>query len=83
MTKKELAETLKYTSPNLIYIITWNNLLKKVFCPFKVMVIQDIGSLRIGDVVLVEAVKVDLNLKTIFIIENQAYYYYNFEILLD
>lgn len=83
MTKKELAEILKYTSPNIIYVITWNNLLKKVFCPFKVIVLQNIGKLRIGDVVFVEAIKVDLNLKTIFVIDNQAYYYYNFEILLD
>lgn len=80
MTKKELAEVLKYTSPNIIYVVTWNNVLKKVFCPFKVMVLQDIGDLKKGDVVLVEAVKVDLNLKTIFIIDSQAYYYYNFHI---
>jgi hypothetical protein len=83
MTKKELAEILKYTSPNIIYVIAWNNLLKKVFCPFKVIVLQNIGKLRTGDVVFVEAIKVDLNLKTIFVIDNQAYYYYNFEILLD
>jgi predicted component of type VI protein secretion system len=83
MTKKELADVLKYTSPNIIYVVTWNNILKKVFCPFKVIVLGDIGDLRKGDVVLVEAVKVDLSLKTIFIIENQAYYYHNFEILID
>lgn len=82
MTKKELAEVLKYTSPNIIYVVTWNNVLKKVFCPFKVMVLQDIGNLKIGDVVLVEVVKVDLSLKTIFMIDNQAYYYYNFHIII-
>ena len=82
MTKKELADILKYTSPNIIYVVTWNNVLKKVFCPFKVMVLQDIGNLKIGDVVLVEAVKVDLSLKTIFMIDNQAYYYYNFHIII-
>ena len=82
MTKKELAEVLKHTSPNIIYVVTWNNVLKKVFCPFKVMVLQDIGNLKIGDVVLVEAVKVDLSLKTIFMIDNQAYYYHNFHIII-
>ncbi len=82
MTKKELAEVLKYTSPNIIYVVTWNNVLKKVFCPFKVMVLQDVGNLKIGDVVLVEAVKVDLSLKTIFMIDNQAYYYHNFHIII-
>ena len=82
MTKKELAEVLKYTSPNIIYVVTWNNVLKKVFCPFKVMVLQDVGNLKIRDVVLVEAVKVDLSLKTIFMIDNQAYYYHNFHIII-
>ena len=82
MTKKELAEVLKYTSQNIIYVVTWNNVLKKVFCPFKVMVLQDVGNLKIGDVVLVEAVKVDLSLKTIFMIDNQAYYYHNFHIII-
>ena len=82
MTKKELAEVLEYTSPNIIYVVTWNNVLKKVFCPFKVMVLQDVGNLKIGDVVLVEAVKVDLSLKTIFMIDNQAYYYHNFHIII-
>lgn len=82
MTKKELADVLKYTSPNIIYVVTWNNVLKKVFCPFKVIVLGDIGDLRKGDVVLVEAVKVDLSLKTIFMIDNQAYYYHNFHIII-
>ena len=83
MTKKELADILKYTSPNIIFIVTWNNILKKVFCPFRVFVIKNVGDLRVGDVVLVQEVKVDINLKTIFIIENQAYYYHNFEIIID
>ena len=82
MTKKELAEVLKYTSPNIIYVVTWNNVLKKILCPFKVMVLQDVGNLKIGDVDLVEAVKVDLSLKTIFMIDNQAYYYHNFHIII-
>ena len=46
------------------------------------MALGDIGDLKKGDVVLVEAVKVDLNLKTIFIIDNQAYYYHNFHIII-
>lgn len=83
MTRKQLADILKYTSPNIIYVVTWNNLLKKVFCPFRVFVIKNVGDLRVGDVVLVQEVKVDMNLKTIFVIENQAYYYHNFEIIIE
>ncbi|MBQ0739105.1 hypothetical protein [Mesonia mobilis] len=81
MNKKELIELLKFSSPSQLYIITWNNLLKLLICPFKVLVKVDIGLLRANEVVWVDEVKVTLDLKTIFIIENKAYYYYHFEIL--
>ena len=82
MTKKELAELLKYSSPREIYVITWNNALKRLFCPFRVKVLQDIGTLKKGQVVLVQEIKVTLELKTVFIIKNEAFYYYHFDILV-
>ncbi|MFT6638395.1 MAG: hypothetical protein ACJAYP_000972 [Flavobacterium sp.] len=82
MTKKELAETLKYSSPRVLYIITWNNLLKKLFCPFKVVVIQSVGELYFGEEVFVEEVKVDMELRTVYIIRGKAYHYFNFEIII-
>ena len=82
MTKKELAELLKYSSPREIYVITWNNILKRLFCPFRVKVLQDIGALKRGHTVLVQEVKVTFELKTVYIINNEAYYYYHFNILV-
>ncbi len=82
MTKKDLAELLKYSSPREIYVITWNNILKRLFCPFNVTVLQDIGNLKKGHVVLVQEVKVTFELKTVYIINNEAYYYYHFNILV-
>ena len=82
MTKKELAELLKYSSPREIYVITWNNILKRLFCPFNVTVLQDIGTLKKGQIVLVQEIKVTLELKTVFIINNEAFYYYHFDILV-
>ena len=82
MTKKELAELLKYSSPREIYVITWNNVLKRLFCPFRVKVLQDIGTLKKGQVVLVQENKVTLELKTVFIIKNEAFYYYHFDIVV-
>ena len=66
MTKEQLAEILKYSSPNTLYIVTWNNLLKILFCPFEVVAKHQIGDLKEGEKVLVEAVKVTANLKTVF-----------------
>lgn len=82
MTKKELAELLKYSSPKELWVITWNNILKRLFCPFRVKVLQDIGALKRGQIVLVREVKVTLELKTVYVIDKEAYYYYHFEILV-
>lgn len=81
MSEKELAEILKYSSPNTLWIITWNDLLKELFCPFKVLVKQGVGELKKGDEVMVEGVKVTVSLKTVYIIKNDAYYYFHFEII--
>jgi hypothetical protein len=82
MTKKELAELLKYSSPKELWVITWNNILTRLFCPFKVKVLQDVGLLKRGQIVLVNEVKVTLELKTVFMINGQAYYYNYFDIIV-
>ena len=82
MTRSQLYELLKYSSPKEIYVITWNNILKRLFCPFRVKVLQDIGTLKKGQAFLVQEVKVTFELKTVYIINNEAYYYYHFDILV-
>ena len=82
MTKKELAELLKYIFPRELYVITHYNVLKRLFCPFKVRVLQDIGILKRGQIVLVQEIKVTYELKTVYIINNDAYFYYHFDILI-
>jgi hypothetical protein len=83
MTDKELAEILKFSSSNELYIVTWNKLLKRLFVPFKVRVRHEIGGLKQNQIVWVEAVKVTQNLVTTYIIQGLAYYYYHFDILID
>ncbi|MDC1276940.1 hypothetical protein N8Z48_02145 [Algibacter sp.] len=83
MDKQELAEQLKYSSSEYLYIITWNNVLKQMFCPFRVSVLASIGALIQGQIVWVEQVKVTMQLKTVFVIDGNAYYYYHFDILID
>ena len=80
MTKRELAELLKYSSPREIYVITHYGVLKRVFCPFPVIVLQEIGVLKKGQIVLVDEIKVTLELKTVYIINNAAYFYFHFSI---
>lgn len=81
MSDDELADVLKYSSPDTLYIITWNNLLKELFCPFQVVVKHQIGELATGQIVWVENVKVTVKLKTVYMVKGRAYYYDHFEIL--
>lgn len=82
MNKKQLAEILKYCSPKVIYVVTWNNLLKRILCPFEVRVLNPVGELKMGEIVWVDEVKVTMELKTIFIVKGNAYYYYHFDIII-
>lgn len=81
MTKKQLESLLKYSSPKEIYIITWNSILKLLVCPFEVVVINDVGELYKGEIVMVDEIKITTDIKTVYIIKSKAYYYSHFEIL--
>lgn len=82
MNKNQLAEILKYCSPKVLYVVTFNNLLKRLLCPFPVRVLNPVGELRKGEIFFVDEVKVTMELKTIFIIKGNAYYYYHFDIII-
>tara|TARA_R110000823_G_scaffold315665_1_gene449283 strand:- start:574 stop:822 length:249 start_codon:yes stop_codon:yes gene_type:complete len=82
MDEEKLAELLKYSSPKELYVITWNNLLKLLFCPFKVEVLHGVGNLKKGSIVWVEEVKVTRELVTVYIIKGEAYYYNRFDIII-
>ena len=83
MNEKQLAYLLKYSSSKELFIITWNNLLKLLICPFKVVVKHNIAALNKGQVVWVQEVKITMDLKTVYIIKGKAYYYYHFDINID
>lgn len=81
MSDKDLVELLKYSNSKEIYIVTWNSILKLLVCPFKVAVIHDVGMLKKGRKVMVDEVKITHDLKTVYIINGMAYFYYYFDIL--
>lgn len=82
MRDNELAHLLKYSSPKELYVVTYYNMLKLLFCPFEVKVLSNVGTLQKGRLVWVTEVKVTIELNTIFIIEGNAYHYYHFDIIL-
>ena len=83
MNKEDLAEQLKYSSSECLYVVTWNNLLKQLFCPFRVSVIRGIGNLKKGEILMVKEIKVTIDLKTVYMIGNNAYYYNHFDIVIE
>ena len=81
MTDYELAELLKTSSPRILYFVDENGELKKIRCPFRVIVRNDIAKLRKGQSVLVDEIKVTYELITVYSIEGEFYFYYYFDLL--
>lgn len=81
MDDRSITKLLKYSSCKQLYIVSWRGGLKILFCPFKVSVIHDIRYLKKGQVVLVEKIKVTKDIITVYLIENQYFFYYHFDIL--
>lgn len=72
-----------YHDPYSILVVTWFGRLKELKCPFQVRVRIRIGNLFKGEVVEVQSVGVSSETdKTVFLIENKAYYYHHFDILI-
>lgn len=83
MDVNDLAEELSYSSSDSIYVVTFDNLLKQVFTPFKTSVLSDVGELLKGQIVWVEQVRMTLQLKTVFIIDGKAYYHFHFGFIIE
>ncbi|QLG45408.1 hypothetical protein [Costertonia aggregata] len=82
MRKKEYVELLKYSSPNSIWIVDHMGHLKLLNCPFLVISKYEIGELKKGDEFSVSKVRLSEDLKVVYIIENNPFYYYHFEITI-
>jgi hypothetical protein len=80
--KDYIAELMKWVDPFSLLVLGFDGQLIRLYCPFTVLVIIPIGTLERGDAVLVEAVKVTLELRDVYIIEGKAYYLIHFRILL-
>lgn len=83
MNQKQLLQTLQFSSPRVIYIVTWDNQLKVLRCPFKVRVIKPVNGLQMHQIVTVDRVWNTDKLETIFETDGSLYQYYYFDILVE
>ncbi len=68
MEERKWADLLKYASPRSILVVTWENKVIELHCPFRVRVLNDVGNLRYDSIIIVEIVKVSTKLIMVFII---------------
>ena len=78
--KKYIQEIFKFVKTDSILVIDHNGQLRRLGCPFNVIVISDVPPLKEGQVKAVIAVKIDENLVDVYIIDARAFYYYNFKV---
>jgi hypothetical protein len=73
---------LKYSSPFSILVVTKEDKLIELKCPFKVEVIKNVKNMMISQTKEVSQVKLATNNKLVYIIEDKPYFYTYFTILL-
>ena len=82
MNPKEWAELLRYSSPYSILVIKDRNEIVEILCPFEVELKHNVGVLIKGTRHSVDMVKLSVKMITVFVINDDAYYYYHFNILI-
>ena len=70
---KYLHEFAKMVDSKSIIVIDSRGKLRRIFCPFPVIILVCISRFEKGQVLTVEAVKVTTELQDVFIIEGRAY----------
>ena len=73
--------TIVDTKSILVYTRKGN--FRRIYCPFSVLVIHDVGELICGDIQAVNAVKMSMELIEIYIINGKGYSYYHFRLNMD
>jgi hypothetical protein len=86
MTEQEahtyILELFKIVSTTSILVVNQHGRIKRLNCPFRVIAIDDVPpDIITGDFYMVEAVKMALDLKEVFIINGKGYYIRYFQII--
>lgn len=83
MSKEEIIkELLKWVSSDSLLVIDKNGLLRRIYCPFKVICLVAFPEIKQWEKVSVDAVKLTVEVKEVFIIKGIAYYIIFFRIIL-
>ena len=81
--KKYIRELFEVVSNQDILIVNKDIQLIRLNVPFTVLVVRQVPGLRKGDVGSVTAIRMDVKLLDIYIVNGKPYYYYNFILYLE
>ena len=82
--KKYIRELFELVDTHSTLIINKDNQLIRLNVPFTVLVVVDgLPGLKIGDLGSVTAIRMDVRLLDIYIVNGKPYYYYNFILYLE
>lgn len=82
MGKKEdiLIQINRFCRPDSLLVIDSQGVLRRLYCPFKVIVLIDIPLLKANDTMDVIGVKISTDLILLYVVRHVAYPYYLFRI---
>jgi hypothetical protein len=84
MSKEEyIKELLKWISSDSLLVIDNLGILRRIYTPFFVIFLIDFPEIKQGEKVSVDAVKLTVEVKEVFIIKGTAYFIIYFSILLE
>ena len=81
--KKYIRELFEVVSTTDILIVNKDNQLLRLNVPFTVLVVHEVPGLRTGDLGSVTAIRMDIRLLDIYIVNGRPCYYYNFILYLE
>ena len=81
--EKYLQELLKWVSSDSLFVIDKSGNLRRIYCPFKVICLVNFPDIIKGEKVSVDAIKLTIEVKEVYIIKGTAYYIAYFWITLE
>lgn len=79
--EKYIQELFKLVKEDSILVIDMKGALRRIYCPFNVICLVAFPDIPEGKKVAVEAVKMTLSVKEVYIINGKAYFIIYFKIL--
>lgn len=84
MSKEEiLKELLKWVSSESILVIDKLGVLRRIYTPFQAICLVPFPEIKQGEKVSIDAMKLTVEIKEVYIIKGTAYFIVYFKIILD